>query len=100
MYRGLFALVAAGMLCLGAPSSSRADVDRGEALYRNHCTACHDSVAHIRARRSVDTLAELHRETQRWSRELGLAWTRAEVDAVVDYLDRTYYRFQPPTAAR
>ena len=70
-----------------------ADLQRGEALYLNHCLSCHESTAHIREDRHAETMDELRRWVARWAVQLNLGWSRREIEDVTTYLNRTYYRF-------
>jgi len=70
------------------------EFDRGQALYENHCTACHDPQAHVAGEtRHVATLADLHARVAAWSVHSGLNWAPEDVDDVTDYLNRRFYRF-------
>ena len=81
----LVSLVAAG-------AAGAADPERGANLYRNHCTECHDSVAHERAARKVESWESLQRWVARWSRHLELGWGEEEREDVATYLDAKYYK--------
>ena len=72
-------------------------VSRGQLLYENHCMACHESVAHIRRDRRVRSYQALHDWVVRWSNQQQLGWGPGDIDDVVDYLNRHYYKF--PAAA-
>jgi len=70
------------------------DLERGRALYENHCVVCHTPKVH----RRVPTLP-LHTDDLRfivtlWASQQGLRWSRDDIEDVVHYLDRTYYRFE------
>ncbi|MGB7933561.1 MAG: c-type cytochrome [Gammaproteobacteria bacterium] len=70
------------------------EFDRGEALYENHCSACHDPQAHVAGEaRHVVTLADLHARVAAWSVHSGLHWSEEDVNDVTDYLNRRFYRF-------
>jgi mono/diheme cytochrome c family protein len=88
------AFVAAAML-LGGVGLGRADDDvaRGEALYENHCGTCHTCKAHMRREPSVKNLNELAREVSRWQTQQQLDWRNEDRNAVVEYLNRTFYKF-------
>lgn len=74
------------------------EVERGQLLYENHCTACHESSIHIRERRQVDSAVALRSQVVRWTELLELPWTVAEIDDVSRYLDRRFYRFREADA--
>jgi mono/diheme cytochrome c family protein len=70
------------------------DLERGRALYENHCVVCHTSKVH----RRVPSLP-LHTDDLRfivtlWTSQQGLRWSRDDIEDVVHYLDRTYYGFE------
>jgi len=93
-WRGRQAIGGVVMLCgafLAVPAPAQEQFDRGEALYDNHCRACHEGWAHTREGRHVRTLAELRRRTEAWSVHSRLGWGDQEVDDVTDYLNRTFY---------
>lgn len=67
---------------------------RGQMLYENHCTACHESVVHIRETRRTRSLAALRGRVTHWADYLRLDWGADEVEEVTRYLDDRYYRFE------
>jgi mono/diheme cytochrome c family protein len=69
--------------------------ERGRALYEAHCEQCHTPNIHSRANKLPLTRDELAAIVDHFRRAEGLAWTPEEVDAVVEYLNRTRYRFAP-----
>jgi len=70
------------------------EFDRGEALYENHCSSCHDPQTHVAGEaRHVATLADLRARVAAWSVHSGLNWSAEDVDDVTDYLNRRFYRF-------
>ncbi|MEO8441297.1 MAG: c-type cytochrome [Betaproteobacteria bacterium] len=70
-----------------------ADAERGRALYENHCVVCHTSKVHPREPRMAVDGAQLYKIVNGWQAEQGLRWSREEIDDVVDYLARTYYKY-------
>ena len=67
---------------------------RGQLLYENHCTRCHESVVHIRKQRKATSLSELYKWAIKWSKAEKLYWSGDEVRDVVDYLNREYYKLK------
>jgi hypothetical protein len=67
---------------------------RGQLLYENHCTGCHESVVYIRNRRQVQSLPALRAEVVRWASYTNLSWGKEEVEEVVHYLNRHYYSLE------
>jgi hypothetical protein len=66
---------------------------RGELLYENHCTSCHESIVHIRENRRARSAADLRGWVARWSGELKLNWSSDEIDAVAEFLANRFYKF-------
>ncbi|MGO9445523.1 MAG: hypothetical protein ACLPXB_12190 [Thiobacillaceae bacterium] len=66
---------------------------RGQLLYENHCTSCHESTVHVRDDRRVQSLTELRERVARWATYLNLHWSEMEVDDVVHYLNNRFYKF-------
>jgi len=85
-------------VCLAIPATGwgaeMADLERGRALYENHCVVCHTPKVH----RRVPSLP-LHTDDLRfivtlWTSQQGLRWSRDDIEDVVYFLDRTYYGFE------
>jgi mono/diheme cytochrome c family protein len=72
-------------------------VVRGQLLYENHCTSCHESTLHVREQRRAKSLADLRGWAIHWSNHLRLDWGSEEVDDVVRYLNGRYYGLPPDT---
>ena len=66
---------------------------RGEMLYSNHCLDCHESIVHIREKRSAKNLDALRSAVTRWSQQLELKWSSREIEDVVLYLNLRYYHY-------
>lgn len=84
------------LLVLASGASARADEaagDRAWLLYQTHCTACHDSSVHTRARRKATTAAQVETWVRYWSGALHLDWSDADVRAVAALVDTRYYHF-------
>jgi mono/diheme cytochrome c family protein len=94
----VFATCVAAALLLGGPVA--ADVKRGETLHANHCVSCHASMVggngsnlYTRADRKVNSRDQLVSQVNRCETTLGLGWFEEDVRAVVEYLDKEYYKF-------
>ncbi len=70
------------------------DLERGRALYENHCVVCHTSKVHRRYPPSAIDLEALRFIVKVWVEERKLAWGPEEIEDVVYYLDRVHYRFE------
>ena len=71
------------------------NVDRGRALYEQRCEQCHTPNIHSRPNKLALTRDELRGSVDQMRRVANLGWTREEIEDVVEYLDRTRYRFVP-----
>jgi hypothetical protein len=88
-------LICAGVLSL----SARADVENGKTLHQEHCTGCHmmadHSALYTREDRKVDSLQRLGGQVSACTQALDIAWFPEDEKDVVDYLNTTYYHFEP-----
>ena len=84
----LSALLAGGWM-----DASAADIERGRALYENHCTVCHTPKIHTRPNRLPLNFEGLRRVVVHWAKEENLHWSEAEIDDVVWYLNQTKYKY-------
>jgi mono/diheme cytochrome c family protein len=78
------------------PATARVPTEpgtRGQLLYENHCTGCHESVVFVREHRTVEDMQQLRSTVRRWAEEAGTSWGREEIEDVVQHLDRSYYHF-------
>ena len=73
-------------------SLANKNAPRGKLLYENHCHACHDSLVHVRENHRATSKMEIQYWVVRWSTELKLGWTLADVTDVVDYLAVEFYQ--------
>lgn len=84
--------IAALALSLPATASLAADAQQGRFLYETYCGTCHYEKLHERKATQVDTLAKLRAEVGRWSTKTPRTFTAAEIEEVVEYLNRSHYR--------
>lgn len=68
-------------------------IERGRALYENHCRVCHTSKVHHRTPRLPLSRAQLREIVNLWATEENLRWSGEEVEDVVFYLNMTIYHF-------
>lgn len=83
----------AGLL-LGAAFAAGAEpnADRGARLHEV-CLQCHGTELYVPPRRKIDSLPGLRKEVERWSRSYNPKLSRAEIDDLLAYLERDFYRF-------
>jgi cytochrome c5 len=66
---------------------------RGQLLYENHCHTCHESIIHIRKDHKAKNHADIQYWVGRWAKDLDTKWSADEIDAVVQYLNDTFYHY-------
>ena len=86
----LLVFVGAAMVGIDAHAQN---IERGRALYENHCQKCHDATVHGRKNRLALSIGELRDIVDQWQRNQGLRWRDDEIDDVVRYLASTRYFF-------
>jgi mono/diheme cytochrome c family protein len=91
MNRMLFMVLVA--VAAGTAAAEMPNLERGRALYENHCRVCHTTKVHGRVNRLPINATELRQIVDTWQREEKLRWTDQEVDDVVYFLRRTQYNF-------
>lgn len=69
-------------------------VKNGEAIYNKSCTKCHSTSVHIKADRSVKSLASLKKRVAGCNRNVGANLNDEELASVSEYLNTTYYKFK------
>ncbi len=84
----LLLLVASGAAVAQAPS-----VERGRALYENHCRVCHTPKVHHRTPRLPLNRNQLREIVTMWATEENLRWRSEDIEDVVFYLNITVYHF-------
>jgi mono/diheme cytochrome c family protein len=87
-------LIGAALLPLQAVAAETPSLERGRALYENHCVVCHTSKVHRRSPPSAIDGEALRFIVKVWVEEQKLRWSPEEIEDVAYYLDRTYYRFE------
>lgn len=80
--------------------SFAADLGHGEKLHETNCKACHvsmtggdGSLLYTRQNRRVDSLAKLEAQVRRCESNLELKWFEEDINDVVQYLNKHYYKF-------
>lgn len=82
---GLFAL-------LPAAASAAGDPARGEQLHRI-CEQCHGTALYVSPRRRVTSLKALRGEVQRYGDYYNPRLSKKDVDDLVAWLNRDFYKF-------
>ncbi len=76
------------------------DINRGKSLHDDNCIECHVSIQggdgsgiYTRPDRRIDSLPALRSQVNRCKNSMGVSWPQDQIDDVVTYLNRTYYKF-------
>ena len=67
---------------------------RGQLLYENHCTKCHESQVHIRAKRKSRSISDVQAWVSKWQTHEKLEWGNSEISDVTRYLIDRFYQFK------
>jgi len=84
--------VGAALMALASPVSGAGDATRGAKLH-DDCLGCHGTELYVPPRAKIKTLAALKKETERWNDRMNPKFSRQEVDDLVEYLNRDFYKF-------
>lgn len=91
--RWLAVAAATSLAAISALAADVPDLERGRALYENHCVVCHTSKVHRRYPPSAIDRDALRFIVNVWVEEQKLRWSQGDIEDVVTYLDRVYYKF-------
>jgi hypothetical protein len=80
--------------CFSSSPMAAGDAQRGEQLHRD-CEGCHRTELYVPPLAKVKTLADLKKAVDRWNDRMNPKFTNQEVDDLVAYLNRDFYRFSP-----
>lgn len=83
------------LVLLPSVPAAAASPTPGQPLHETHCLGCHGPETYTREDRKVTSRDGLQRQVQRCELALGLRWFDDEIGAVADYLNQSYYRFEP-----
>ena len=95
--------IAAGAMLLLSISISHAagDPKRGRELHSANCISCHAAMyggdgtgIYVRSDRKMASLEALRQQVGRCKDALGVEWPADQVEDVISYLNRTFYKFE------
>lgn len=88
----------AAVLALACTGPARAAQDdalaRGEQLHDEHCLQCHGTEVYTRDDRRITSRAALAKQVRRCEQATGVQWFEDESEAVIRYLNQTFYHFE------
>jgi len=68
-------------------------VAHGKEAHKNHCYKCHNDDVYTRDDRFVKTIDALSKQVVRCKEGSDIPWFDEDADAVVQFLNKKYYRF-------
>lgn len=68
-------------------------ISHGEEAHKNHCYKCHTDDVYTREDRFVKSLDALSQQVIRCKDGSDVPWFDEDTDAVVQFLNKKYYRF-------
>ncbi len=99
--RGIFNFIlllsAASMSSLSLAGENTSEikdpVTHGEQAHKNHCYKCHNDDIYTREDRFVKSIDALSKQVVRCKEGSDIPWFDEDADAVVQFLNKKYYRF-------
>ena len=68
-------------------------IAHGEKTHKNHCYKCHTDEVYTRENRFVKSIDALSKQVVRCKDGNNVPWFEEDTDAVVQFLNKKYYRF-------
>lgn len=68
-------------------------IAHGEEAHKNHCYKCHTDDVYTRKNRFVKSIDALSKQVVRCKEGSNVPWFDEDTDAVVQFLNKKYYRF-------
>jgi len=65
-----------------------------ETLLKNDCSSCHGDEMYTRPDRRVNNLMQLEKQLHRCNHAIGSQWDINTVTDVMNYLNKSYYKFK------
>lgn len=77
----------------GKTQSQEKKLEHGKKMHGEHCLKCHDDKVYARENRLIRSLDALSKQVVRCKDNTGVAWFDEDTEAVVHFLNETYYKF-------
>lgn len=68
-------------------------IKHGESVHQNHCLKCHTDSVYTRENRVVKSINALGKQVRVCRDNTDAPWFNEDTDAVVNFLNKKYYRF-------
>lgn len=69
-------------------------IEDGKRLHDKYCVQCHTPKIYTREKRIVNNYKELQERVRQCELTNQLTWFNEDIDAVINYLNTTYYKFE------
>jgi len=97
MFKLVLFLLAVGVssvsLASGNSSEIKDPIAHGKQAHDNHCYKCHNDDVYTREDRFVKSIDALSKQVVRCKEGSDIPWFDEDADAVVQFLNKKYYRF-------
>ncbi len=80
------------LLCGPLVTHAAGDPVRGEKLHAD-CLGCHGTALYVPTRAKIKTPAALKKEVERWNDRMNPKFSKQEIEDLVAYLNRDFYKF-------
>ena len=75
------------------PKTTTDIISHGEEAHKNHCFKCHTDDVYTRENRFVKSIDALSKQVVRCKEGNDVPWFDEDAEAVVQFLDKKYYKF-------
>ncbi len=82
-----------GKVVVNSEDEIIAPLTHGEETHKNHCYKCHTDDVYTRENRFVKSIDALSQQVVRCKDGSDVPWFDEDTDAVVQFLNKKYYRF-------
>ena len=82
-----------GTNALASEDEIKDPITHGEKAHTNHCYKCHTDDVYTRENRFVKSIDALSKQVVRCKEGSDVPWFDEDADAVVQFLNKKYYRF-------
>ncbi len=84
-------VLSAGLMIAGHAVAA-GDAARGAKLHED-CLGCHGTELYVPPQAKIKTLSTLKKEVEKWNDRMNPKFTRQEIEDLVAYLNRDFYKF-------
>jgi len=89
----LLSVISVSSISYAGESEIPDPITHGEQAHKNHCYKCHSDDVYTRENRIVKSIDALSKQVVRCKDNIGVPWFDEDADAVVQFLNKKYYRF-------